>query len=106
MCGAAAITQLLQFHVGSQVQEISGNVRNYLSRARNAVGVWPRCRLNVLVKVERFRKPAVRAISVSERSVHCNAEAWPLYIVILGSVLSLGWTVMLVWVVLDLVGLT
>ena len=32
--------------------------------------------------------------------------AWPLYIVILGTVLSLGWTVMLVWVVLDLVGLT
>jgi hypothetical protein len=34
------------------------------------------------------------------------AGAWPLYIVILGTVLSLGWTVMLVWVVLDLVGLT
>jgi hypothetical protein len=33
------------------------------------------------------------------------AGAWPLYIVILGTVLSLGWTVMLVWVVLDLVGL-
>ena len=32
------------------------------------------------------------------------AGAWPLYIVILGTVLSLGWTVMLVWVVLDLVG--
>jgi len=34
------------------------------------------------------------------------ARAWPLLIVILGTVLSFGWTVMLVWVVLDLVGLT
>lgn len=34
------------------------------------------------------------------------AGALPLYIIIFGTVLSLGWTVMLVWVVLDLVGLT
>ena len=34
------------------------------------------------------------------------AGPWPLYIIIFGTVLSLGWTVMLVWVVLDLVGLT
>jgi hypothetical protein len=34
------------------------------------------------------------------------AGAWPFYIVIFGTVLSLGWAAMLVWVVLDLVGLT
>ena len=34
------------------------------------------------------------------------AGAWPLFVVILGTVLSFGWTVMLVWVVLDLIGLT
>jgi hypothetical protein len=34
------------------------------------------------------------------------AGAWPLFVVILGTVLSFGWTVMLVWIVLGLIGLT
>jgi hypothetical protein len=34
------------------------------------------------------------------------AGAWPLYVVILGTVLSFGWTVMLLWLVLGLIGLT
>jgi hypothetical protein len=34
------------------------------------------------------------------------AGAWPLFVVILGTVLSFGWTVMLFWLVLGLIGLT
>jgi len=34
------------------------------------------------------------------------AGTWPLFVVILGTVLSFGWTVMLVWTVLSLIGLT
>jgi len=34
------------------------------------------------------------------------AQAWPLFVVILGVVLSFGWAAILVWVVLALIGLT
>ena len=51
---------------------------------------------------QRSQDPSLQAVSRWRRF----AGAWPLYIVILGTVLSLGWTAMLVWVVLDLVGLT
>jgi hypothetical protein len=34
------------------------------------------------------------------------AQAWPLFVVILGVVLSFGWTAILVWVVLGLIALT
>jgi hypothetical protein len=37
---------------------------------------------------------------------HRFAQAWPLLVVILGVLLSFGWTVILVWVVLGLIGLT
>ena len=53
-------------------------------------------------EAQRSQDPSSQGVSRWRRF----AGAWPLYIVILGTVLSLGWTVMLVWVVLDLVGLT
>ena len=34
------------------------------------------------------------------------AQAWPLFVVILGVVLSFGWTAILVWVVWGLIDLT
>jgi hypothetical protein len=34
------------------------------------------------------------------------ARIWPLFVVILGVLLSFGWTAILVWVVLGLIGLT
>jgi hypothetical protein len=34
------------------------------------------------------------------------AQAWPLFVVILGVLLSFGWTAILVWVVLGLIGLS
>jgi hypothetical protein len=34
-----------------------------------------------------------------------GAEAWPLFIIILGTMLSFGWTVMLLWIALGLIGL-
>ena len=37
---------------------------------------------------------------------HRFAQAWPLFVVILGVLLSFGWTVILVWVVLGLIGLS
>jgi hypothetical protein len=37
---------------------------------------------------------------------HRFAQTWPLLVVILGVLLSFGWTVILVWVVLGLIGLT
>jgi hypothetical protein len=33
-------------------------------------------------------------------------QTWPLFVVILGVVLSFGWAAILVWVVLGLIGLT
>jgi hypothetical protein len=36
---------------------------------------------------------------------HRFAQAWPLFVVILGVLLSFGWTAILVWVVLGLIGL-